>query len=65
MVIINGEEKDGFDGMSLLDVLEKEQYDIRRIAAEINGEIVSKSLFAETVVKSGDRIEVVSFVGGG
>ncbi len=61
----NGETKEGYEGMRLPEVLEKEQYDIRRIAVEINGEIITRSLFSETVVKSGDHLEVVSFVGGG
>lgn len=65
MVCINGESKTGYDGMTLPDVLEKEKYDIKRIAVEINGEIISRSLFSETVVHSGDHLEVVSFVGGG
>ena len=41
MVCINGESKTGYDGMPLPDVLEKEKYDIKRIAVEINGEIIS------------------------
>lgn len=65
MVYINGEEKTGHEEMPLLDVLEKEKYDIKRIAVEINGEIISRLLFPETVVHDGDHLEVVSFVGGG
>lgn len=65
MVTINGEQKNGYEGVSLTDVLDRETYDIRRIAVEINGEIVPKSQFPETVVSEGDCIEVVSFVGGG
>ena len=65
MITINGIQKELSDSMALQQLLEQEGYDIRRIAVEINGEIVSKSLFNETVVKSGDTIEVVSFVGGG
>lgn len=65
MITINGIEKEGYDGMLLDDILECESYEIQRIAVEINGEIVSRTLFQETIVKSGDQIEVVSFVGGG
>lgn len=36
-----------------------------RVALELNGEIVSRSAWAETPVQSGDRIELVHFVGGG
>jgi sulfur carrier protein len=36
-----------------------------RIAVEHNGEIAPRTLWAETPVASGDRLEVVHFVGGG
>jgi len=36
-----------------------------RIAVEHNGEIVRRASWAETAVSSGDRLEVVHFVGGG
>ncbi len=36
-----------------------------RIAVEHNGEIAQRPLWAETPVASGDRLEVVHFVGGG
>lgn len=65
MITINGEQKELSQDMVLQLLLEQEGYDVRRIAVEINGEIVSKTLFNDTIVKSGDSIEVVSFVGGG
>jgi sulfur carrier protein len=36
-----------------------------RIAVEHNGQIVQRANWAETPVSSGDRLEVVHFVGGG
>jgi sulfur carrier protein len=36
-----------------------------RVAVEHNGEIVPRSSWTETELKSGDRLEVVHFVGGG
>ncbi len=36
-----------------------------RIAVEHNGEIVQRARWPETLVSSGDRLEVVHFVGGG
>ncbi len=65
MVSINGVEKAGYEEKTLSDVLAAETYHVNQIAVEINGEIVSKSLYTKTVVHSGDCIEVVSFVGGG
>ena len=42
-----------------------EGFNIARIAVEINGEIVKKSTYSTRSLKEGDRIEVVTFVGGG
>ena len=37
----------------------------KRIAVEMNGEIVPKSRYAQTPVAAGDKLEVVAAVGGG
>jgi sulfur carrier protein len=37
----------------------------KRLAIERNGEIVPKSLFADTPLVSGDKLEIVGAVGGG
>ncbi|MGQ5523474.1 sulfur carrier protein ThiS [Chitinimonas sp. PSY-7] len=37
----------------------------RRIAIERNGEIVPKGMFNETLLQSGDKLEIVVAVGGG
>jgi sulfur carrier protein len=36
-----------------------------RVAIEQNGEIVSRAYWTETAVQSGDKLEIVHFVGGG
>ena len=36
-----------------------------RVAIEQNGEIVPRSSWPEAVLKEGDRLELVHFVGGG
>lgn len=36
-----------------------------RVAVELNGDIVRRSAWSETAVRSGDRLEIVHFVGGG
>jgi sulfur carrier protein len=37
----------------------------KRIAVERNGEVVPRSLYPQTRLASGDRIEIVGAVGGG
>ena len=64
MVKVNGEEKD-IAGMTLAEYFETTKYDMKRVATEINGEIVPKATYADTVLADGDSIEIVSFVGGG
>ena len=64
MVKVNGEEMD-IAGKTLMEYFETTKYDIKRVATEINGEIVTKARYTQTVLKDGDNVEVVSFVGGG
>ena len=64
MVKINGMEL-SLAGKTLADYLATTDYDPRRIAVEKNGEIVPKAQYEKTILKDGDVIEVVSFVGGG
>ena len=64
MVTVNGESKNAA-GLTVAEFLEESGYRTDRVAVEINLEIVRKSDFETTVIKDGDSIEVVSFVGGG
>lgn len=64
MVKINGENIEA-DGQTVIQYLESAGYDRRRVAVERNGEIVPKAEYETVVLKDGDSIEVVSFVGGG
>ena len=64
MVRINGQALD-IAGISLNEYLSQTNYDIKRIAVECNGEIIAKSKYDAMILREGDCIEVVSFVGGG
>jgi thiamine biosynthesis protein ThiS len=39
--------------------------DLRKVAVERNLEIVPRSIYAQTLLAEGDRIEIVHFIGGG
>ena len=64
MVKINGKELN-IAGKTVAEYLRATNYDPKRIAVERNGDIVPKAQYGETVLKDGDSVEVVSFVGGG
>lgn len=51
--------------ISLLEYLLDQEYDINRIAVELNGSIIKKSMYSETLLSKGDKVEIVCFVGGG
>ena len=64
MVRINGEDLDVV-GKSVAEYLNSAGYDLGRVAVELNGDIVPKAQYADTIFQDGDCVEVVSFVGGG
>lgn len=64
-IILNGEEKEVSGGSTVAALLHELGIQKERVAVELNLEIVPKGRFAETLLKDGDRVEIVSFVGGG
>ena len=64
MVKINGELLDK-DGKTVTEMLADMDISGQRVAVELNEEIVPKAKYSETVLKDGDKVEVVRFVGGG
>ena len=64
MVKINGDELH-VAGKTVAEYLAATNYNPKRIAVECNGHIVPKAKYGETVLKDGDSVEIVSFVGGG
>lgn len=65
MIKINGEEKELSSEIILEKLLEINKFDTSRIAVIVNDDIVPKDIYKEKIIKDGDSIEVVSFVGGG
>jgi thiamine biosynthesis protein ThiS len=63
---VNGEEKTFYEKIDnvkqLLDVLGVKPH---LAAVEVNRTIVDPKLFEQTMLKDRDRVEIVSFVGGG
>lgn len=64
MITLNGKEKDYRD-ITITELLEKEGLAGVRVAVELNGQIIRKNNFENVIVKDMDKVEVVSFVGGG
>ena len=65
MIKVNGKEIELEKVASVEMYLESAGYQMKRIAVELNGEILPKNEYADRILKDGDRMEVVTFVGGG
>ena len=64
MLMINGSDESGFIGKTANDFIKFKNYDIYKLAIELNGEILSKDKFNQPF-NDGDVVEIVHFVGGG
>jgi sulfur carrier protein len=67
---INGEERTFPDpappaGFTLAALIEHLNMKSDRVAVELNREIAPRERWPQTILKDGDRLEIVHFVGGG
>lgn len=62
---VNGETRTIAASSRLIEVLQQLGFNPRLIAVEYNGEILHRQFWSETQVQQGDRLEVVTIVGGG
>ena len=65
MIIVNGKEINLTEDTTVAEYLEQNQYQVKRIAVELNGDILPKYSYSDTMLKDCDRLGVVTFVGGG
>lgn len=64
-ITVNNEPRELLPASSVADLIEQLRLGGRRVAVERNGEILPRSLYAETRLADGDRLEIVHAIGGG
>jgi thiamine biosynthesis protein ThiS len=64
-VIINGEAQALTAGVTIADLVSRLGLNQRRIAVELNREIIAREEYGSLVLADGDQVEIVHFVGGG
>ncbi|MBK6684696.1 MAG: sulfur carrier protein ThiS [Deltaproteobacteria bacterium] len=64
-LLINGEPRTMPAGLTVATLLLELGIRGERVAIELNGEVIRKEQRAEKALAPADRIEIVSFVGGG
>jgi sulfur carrier protein len=62
---VNGKLFNCPDGTKILELFPQLGFNPRLIAVEYNGEILHRQFWPNTYLKNGDRLEVVTIVGGG
>jgi len=64
-IIVNGENRKFQNNITLFEILKELSLEKKVMAAAVNMNIVKQDTWNEYVVKDGDKLELLDFVGGG
>lgn len=64
-ISVNGETRDVPEGLTIARLLEELKVETKHVAVEVNLQLVPRRQHAEHCLSAGDRLEVVTLVGGG
>ena len=64
-IVLNGSTREVPENLSASALLEDLGLTGKRLALEINQEIVPRSTFDTRLLQAGDRVEIVQAIGGG
>lgn len=64
-IVLNGESRRLEGEATVAALLEQLQLNGRRLAVEVNEEVVPRSEYAKVPLREGDRVEIVRAIGGG
>jgi thiamine biosynthesis protein ThiS len=65
IVRVNGEKKEIGAGLTVAQLLGELAIRPARVVVELNRDVLSREAHGTTILKDGDQIEIVQFVGGG
>ncbi|MFQ5539194.1 MAG: sulfur carrier protein ThiS [Candidatus Binatia bacterium] len=65
IVRINGDKKEIGAGLTVAKLLAELEIRPGRVVVELNRDVLSREAHGTTILKEGDQIEIVQFVGGG
>ena len=64
-IVLNGSEEILLQPLTLRELIDMKGWSPDKIVAELNLEITERSSWADTVLQENDRLEILSFIGGG
>ena len=62
---VNGKFKSISDNYKISDLLQDLKIPLKKVAIELNQEIIDKKKISKIILKKDDKIEIVHFIGGG
>lgn len=62
---VNGEPREISEDATILALLESLGLHSNRVAVEVNAQVVRRARHGEQRLSAGDKVEIVTFVGGG
>ena len=62
---VNGKVKSISDNYNMLDLVKNLKISMKKVAIELNQEIINKKNISKITLKKNDKIEIVHFIGGG
>ncbi len=65
IIILNGENKQVDSSTNIDQLLQVMGLSDKRLAVEVNEEIVPRSAFSQTSLQESDKVEIVQAIGGG
>lgn len=64
-IMLNGQSETLDSAATVADLLARLKLEPIRVAVEVNEDLVPRKVFEKTPLRDGDRVEIVTFVGGG
>jgi thiamine biosynthesis protein ThiS len=64
-ITLNGDRLEVAGPLTVSELLDQLEIDARRVAVEHNLVVLKRATFGDTLVRDGDQVEIVNFVGGG
>ncbi len=65
MIVVNGEQMDWREGMTIADILKIRNYIFRMLVIQVNGELVKRGTYDKAFVPDGANVEVIHMISGG
>jgi sulfur carrier protein len=62
---LNGQARTWRSGTTVADLLHDLDIKAERVAVELNLEVLDRATFDQRLLKDGDRLEILGFIGGG